>query len=77
MNESAAPKASKLKWLVTALVLPTGLLLTVKVLSVVIGREFRGLDVTMSLVGIALAVLAVALISAFRRNLAEKVSRDS
>jgi len=59
-------KAPDLKWLILASVLPTGLLLAVKVFSVISGRGGTIQDVIIAAVGIAAVVITIYLIGLFR-----------
>ena len=61
------PKAPQLKWLITALIVPLGLLLSVKISSVILDRNFELGHMIVSATGIT-AVVATALLAAlFRR----------
>jgi VanZ family protein len=59
-------KAPKLKWLIVASALPMGFLVTVKLFSVISGRDFRLQDVIVAAVGIAAVVVTIYLIELFR-----------
>lgn len=59
-------KAPNLKWLILASVLPTGLLLAVKVFSVISGRGGTIQDVIIAAVGIAAVVITIYLLGLFR-----------
>jgi len=59
-------KAPNLKWLILALVLPTGLLLAVKVFSVIFGRGGTIREIIIAAVGIAAVVITVYLLALFR-----------
>ena len=49
-------KARKLEWLMTALTLPTALLITVKIFSIILGKDVVAQDVVTAVVGIAAVV---------------------
>ncbi len=55
-------KTSRAKWLITALAVPTGLLLVVKLFSVISGRYFTVFDVIISGTGIAVAAVGYVFI---------------
>lgn len=59
-------KAPKLKWLIVASVLPIGLLVAVKLFSIISDRDFRLQDVIIAAVGIAAVVVTIYLIDLFR-----------
>jgi VanZ family protein len=59
-------EAPKLKWLIVASALPIGLLVAVKLFSIISGRDFRQRDVIIAAVGIAAAVITIYLIGLFR-----------
>jgi VanZ family protein len=61
-------KAPKPKWLIAALALPIGFLLTVKLFSIIFGRYFVVRDIILSAVGITAVVATVYLIALFRRK---------
>jgi VanZ family protein len=63
-----AQKPPKLRWLVIALALPTGLLSAVKLSSAILGRGFRAMDVILAVGGIVAVVAAVYLTALFRRR---------
>jgi VanZ family protein len=65
-----ATRPPKLRWLVIALALPTGLLSAVKLSSAILGRGFRPADVILAVGGIVAAVAAIYLTALFRRRLA-------
>ena len=67
-------KAPKPKWMIAALVLPIGFLLTVKSFSVIFGKDFGVQDVIISVVGITVVVATIYLIALFRRGLTQKLS---
>ncbi|MGA1979139.1 MAG: VanZ family protein [Sedimentisphaerales bacterium] len=67
-------KAPKPKWIITALALPIGLLLIVKLFSVIFGKDFVVQDVIISTVGIITVVATICLIALFRRGLTRKLS---
>jgi VanZ family protein len=64
-------KAPQLKWIITASALPTGLLLTVKLFSVILGKDFGGKDVIVAAIGITAVVVTTYLIALFRRGLTQ------
>ena len=66
-------KAPKPKWLMTALVLPTGFLLAVKLFSVISGKNFAVQDAILSAVGIATVVGITYLAALFRRRTTGKL----
>lgn len=67
-------KAPKPKWMIAALVLPIGFLLTVKSFSVIFGKDFVVQDVIISTVGIITVVATIYLIALFRRGLTQNDS---
>jgi VanZ family protein len=75
-------KAPKPKWMIAALALPIGFLLTVKLFSVILGKDFVVQDVIISTVGIITVVATIYLIAlcrkvsltGFRRGLTQKDS---
>jgi VanZ family protein len=67
-------KAPKPKWMIAALALPIGFLLTVKLFSVIFGKDFVVQDVIISTVGIITVVATIYLIALFRRGLTQKLS---
>jgi VanZ family protein len=67
-------KAHKLKWMVTALALPICLLLTVKLFSVIFGKDFSGQDVIIATIGITAVVATTFLITSSRRGLTKNDS---
>ena len=67
-------KAPKLKWMITALILPIGFLLIVKVFSVIFGKEVVVKEVIVSVAGIAAVVVTTYLIALFRKALPAKNS---
>jgi VanZ family protein len=67
-------KAPKPKWMIAALVLPIGFLLTVKSFSVIFGKDFVVQDVIISIVGIITVVATTYLIALFRRGLTQNDS---
>ena len=67
-------KAPKPKWMIAALALPIGFLLTVKLFSVIFGKDFVVQDVIISVVGITTVVATIYLIALFRRGLTQKLS---
>jgi len=66
-------KAPKPKWLMTALALPTGFLLAVKLFSVISGKNLAAQDVIISAVGIAVVIVIVYLTALFRRRFTQKL----
>jgi len=60
-------KARGYKWIIASLALPIGFLLSVKLLSIILGREFVVQDVVISVAGIVIVVFVVYLISLLRR----------
>lgn len=68
-------KAPKVKWLIVALALPIGFLVSVKLLSVIFKRDFRLQDVIMAAVGITVVVVTSYIIDLFRCR-REKTSAD-
>jgi VanZ family protein len=64
-------KAPKPKWIITALALPIGFLLTVKSFSVIFGKDFGGQDVVIAAVGIITVAATTYLIALFRRGLTQ------
>jgi len=67
-------KAPQLKWLIVTLVLPTGLLLVVKLYSVISGRYFGIGDVVLSAIGITAVVVTIFLMALFRQRFAQRLS---
>jgi VanZ family protein len=61
-------KAPKPKWMIAALVLPTGLLLTVKLFSIILGKDFGVEDTIIAIGGIITVVATTYLIALFRRR---------
>jgi VanZ family protein len=61
-------KAPKLKWMIAALVLPTGFLLTVKTFSVIFGKDFGVEDTIIAIGGIITVVATTYLIALFRQR---------
>jgi hypothetical protein len=61
-------KAPKPKWLMTALALPIGFLLAVKLFSVISGKNFAVQDAILSAAGIATVVGITYLAALFRRR---------
>jgi VanZ family protein len=62
-------KAPKPKWMITALALPIGFLLTVKLFSVIFGKDFGVQDVIISVAGITAVIATIHLTALFRRGL--------
>jgi VanZ family protein len=69
-------KAPKPKWMMAALALPIGFLLTVKLFSVIFGKDFVVQDVIISTAGIITAVATIYVIALFRRGLTQKEPWD-
>ncbi len=67
-------KAPKPKWMIAALALPVGFLLTVKLFSVIFGKDFGVKDVIISVAGIAAVVITTCLIALFRRGRTQRLS---
>ena len=67
-RKQGGPKPPKPRWLITALALPTGLLLTVKLSSAILGRAFGLRDVILAVVGIVVVVAAIYLTALFRQR---------
>jgi hypothetical protein len=67
-------KAPKPKWMIAALALPIGFLLTVKLFSVIFGKDFVVQDAIISTVGIMTVVATTYLIALFRRGLTQNDS---
>ncbi len=61
-------KPPKPKWLMAALAVPIGLLLTVKLSSLVLGKNFGLREVIISVVGIAAVVATTYLIALFHKT---------
>jgi len=62
------PKPPKPKWLITALALPTGFLLAVKLFSIILGKTFGLRDVILAVAGIVAIVGAIYLTTLLRRR---------
>ena len=62
-------KAPKLKWIITALAIPAGLLLTVKSFSVIYGKDFGVREAIVAAAGITAVVATTCLTALFRRSL--------
>ena len=77
MYRSLPQKAPKPKWLMAALAMPAGLLLLVKLFSVISGRYFGVRDVILSAVGIAAVVAAIFLTALLRRRFAQRLSSSN
>jgi len=69
-------KAPKPKWVITAMVLPIGLLLTVKLFSVIFGKEFVVKDVIVAATGITVVVAATFLIALYRKASLSGLTRE-
>jgi len=67
-------KAPKPKWVITALALPAGLLLTVKSFSIISGKDFGVKDAIIAVAGITAVVATTYLIALFRRGLIQNDS---
>jgi VanZ family protein len=74
MRLSLSLRAPQLKWLIGALVLPVAFLSTVKLFSVILGKNFAIWGVVLSAVGIAAVVATVFLTALFRRYAVQKSS---
>lgn len=61
-------KAPELKWLIPTLAVPTGFLLSVKLFSVVLGKDFAPSDIVISIGAIAAVVAAIYLRALFHRT---------
>ncbi len=66
-------KAPQPKWLIVTLALPTGLLLVVKLYSIISGRYFGIGNVVLSTIGIAAVVVTISLMALLRRRFAQKL----
>ncbi len=60
-------KARGYKWIIASLALPIGFLLSVKLFSIILGREFVVQDAVISVAGIVIVVFVVYLIGLLRR----------
>ena len=58
----------KAKWLITALAAPIGLLLTVKLFSVILGKDFAVTDIIISVAGTVVVVATIYLAALFRKT---------
>ncbi len=58
----------KPKWLITALAAPMGLLLTVKLFSVILGKDFAVPDIIISVAGIVVVAATIYLAALFRKT---------
>lgn len=67
-------KAPKVKWIITALAVPIGFLLTVKLFSVIFGKELGVKDSVVAVAGITAVVVTTYLIALFRRGLTKNDS---
>jgi len=67
-------KAPQPKWLIVTFALPTGLLLVVKLYSVISGRYFGIWDVILSAIGIAAVVVTIFLTALFRLRFTQRLS---
>lgn len=61
-------KAPKLKWIITALVLPLCFLLAARLFSVILGRDFKMKDEIAAVAGIIAVVAATCLVALYRRG---------
>ncbi len=61
-------KPPKSKWLIAALAVPIGLLLTVKLFSVILGKGFGLREVIISVVGIAATITLIYLVALFHKT---------
>ena len=67
-------KATQPRWLIVALVLPIAFLLTVKLFSVILGRNFSVRNVIISAAAIAVVAVTIFLTALLRRRFAQKLS---
>jgi len=58
----------KAKWLLAVLAAPIGLLLTVKLFSVILGKDFAVTDIIISVAGIAVVAASIYLAALFRKT---------
>ncbi len=56
------------KWLITVLAAPIGLLLTVRLFSVILGKDFAVPDIIISVGGIVVTVATIYLLALFRKT---------
>ena len=71
MNLFLSLKAPRPKWLFGALVVPIAFLLTVKLFSVILGRNFSVQNVIISAIGIGGVVIVIFLTALFRRRFSQ------
>lgn len=64
----------KPKWLIVALAVPIGLLLVVKLFSVILGRDVGLRDVVISVIAITAVVAVIFLTALFRRDFTQEMS---
>jgi len=62
------PRPPEPKWLITALAAPIGLLLAVKLFSVILGKDFALPDIIISAGGIAVVIATIYLAALFRKR---------
>jgi len=67
-------KATQPRWLIVALVLPIAFLLTVKLFSVILGKNFSVRNVIISAAAIAVVAVTIFLTALLRRRFAQKLS---
>jgi hypothetical protein len=77
MSERIHLKSHRVKWLTVALALPTALLLTVKLSSIILGRNVGLLDILISIASIASVVATIFLTALFRRRLTADLTTPS
>ena len=61
-------RSPKAKWLITTLAAPMGLLLTVKLFSALLGKDFAMPDIIISVAGIVIVVATIYLAALFRKT---------
>ena len=76
MYELLPIKAPQPRWLIGALVMPTGFLLSVTLFSAVTGGGFKLRALVISAAGIAAVVVTILAIALFRRCRTQKLSPD-
>ena len=62
------PRPPEPKWLITALAAPIGLLLAVKLFSVILGKDFAMPDIIISVGGIVVVAATIYLAALFRKT---------
>ena len=77
MSERIHLKSQKLKWLIVALALPIGLLLIVKLSSILLGRNVGLPDIVISVAAIASVVGVTFLTGLFRRRFSDDLTTPS